>query len=305
MLSTIDLIQHMKDKGIKFTLCDEENAQRILENKSFYFRIAAYRELYPKIKCGTQKGKYQNLDFAYLEELYEIDNKIRNIIMEMCLDIESSIKTQLINYATNNDKEDGYNLVRSYLSSEDPYFYTLKVIQRHKSGEYSRELIKKYYPYFPIWALVEVIPFGTLIHITQYYERTYNQSIMPKNKFMNIIRDLRNASAHGNCLINNINKIMAESKQPDIEIVNFIKGLNAVSNSVRRNHLRRSFVYNIATLLYVYRKLVPLDKQKSRFNQLKLLLNNNLTTNKDYFGSNSGISSVYTFFNTIVDKLAE
>lgn len=115
----------------------------------------------------------------------------------------------------------------------------------------------------------------------------------------------KNASAHGNCLINNINKIMAESKQPDIEIVNFIKGLNAVSNSVRRNHLRRSFVYNIATLLYVYRKLVPLDKQKSRFNQLKLLLNNNLTTNKDYFGSNSGISSVYTFFNTIVDKLAE
>ena len=78
MLSTINLIQHMKDKGIKFELCTETDAQNFLENNCFYFRVAAYRQLYPKIEAGNQKGQYQNLDFAYLMELYRIDNKVRS-----------------------------------------------------------------------------------------------------------------------------------------------------------------------------------------------------------------------------------
>ena len=236
MLSTANLIQHMRNKGIKFVLCKEMDAQKFLENNCFYFRVAAYRQLYPKIEAGNKKGQYQNLDFAYLKELYIIDNKIRSVVMELCLDIENSIKTQLINNVTNNRQEDGYDLVKSYLSLTDPNFYTLKVIQRHKSGEYSKELIKKYYPYFPIWVLVEVIPFGSLIHICQYYEQNYRQKIILKNKFMNIIRDLRNASAHENCLINNINKRMDESKQPDNKIVNFIKDFNVFSAATRRHH---------------------------------------------------------------------
>lgn len=305
MLSTINLIQHMKDKGIKFELCTETDAQNFLENNCFYFRVAAYRQLYPKIEAGNQKGQYQNLDFAYLMELYRIDNKVRSAVMEMYLDIERSIKTRLINDATSNDREDGYNLVKSYLSSTDPYFHTLKLIHQHKSGEYSKELINKYYPYFPIWALVEVIPFGTLIHISQYYEQNYHHDIMPKNKFMNIIRDLRNASAHGNCLINNINKEMEASKQPDNEIVNFIKDLNLFSESSRRKHLRRSFVYNITVLLYVYKEMMSIESQKLKFNQLKELLDNDLMIHKEYFDSNSSIKSVYRFFSQIVDKLAK
>lgn len=305
MLSTANLIQHMRNKGIKFVLCKEMDAQKFLENNCFYFRVAAYRQLYPKIEAGNKKGQYQNLDFAYLKELYIIDNKIRSVVMELCLDIENSIKTQLINNVTNNRQEDGYDLVKSYLSLTDPNFYTLKVIQRHKSGEYSKELIKKYYPYFPIWVLVEVIPFGSLIHICQYYEQNYRQKIILKNKFMNIIRDLRNASAHENCLINNINKRMDESKQPDNKIVNFIKDFNVFSAATRRHHLRRSFVYNITVLLYAYKKLVPREKQEIKFNKLKKLLDNDLTIHKEYFDSNSGIKSVYKFFSLLIDKLVE
>ena len=295
----------MRNKGIKFVLCKEMDAQKFLENNCFYFRVAAYRQLYPKIEAGNKKGQYQNLDFAYLKELYIIDNKIRSVVMELCLDIENSIKTQLINNVTNNRQEDGYDLVKSYLSLTDPNFYTLKVIQRHKSGEYSKELIKKYYPYFPIWVLVEVIPFGSLIHICQYYEQNYRQKIILKNKFMNIIRDLRNASAHENCLINNINKRMDESKQPDNKIVNFIKDFNVFSAATRRHHLRRSFVYNITVLLYAYKKLVPREKQEIKFNKLKKLLDNDLTIHKEYFDSNSGIKSVYKFFSLLIDKLVE
>lgn len=31
------------------------------------------------------------------------------------------------------------------------------MIHKHKSGEYCKNLIEKYYPYFPIWVLVELI----------------------------------------------------------------------------------------------------------------------------------------------------
>lgn len=215
--------------------------------------------------------------------------------MELCLDIENSIKVRLINHIMCNENEDGYELIKSYLASEDPNFYTMKTIQRHKSGEYCKKLIEKYYPYFSVWTLVEVVPFGTLLHLSQYYKKKYHCQIMPKNKFMNTVRDLRNAAAHNNCLINNMIQKMHDSKQTDTRIVNFIKKMNIVSVEVRRRQLRKSFVYNIVTLLYVYDKVMTTDKKKIKFKQLSKLIHSGLTMHKEYFYGNSNIRSVPGF----------
>lgn len=304
MMTVDQLIQHMNKKGIKFELCTEEEAKVFLKETMYYFKVAAYRQLYPKILEGNRKGQYQKLDFAYLKELYNIDASIRNMIRDMCLDIETQIKVKLINSTTQNENEDGYSLVKNYLTSEDKNFHTLKNIQQHKSGEYCRNLIKKYYPFFPIWVLVELISFGTLLHICQYYEDSYKEEIIPKNKFMNIIRDLRNATSHNNCLINNIAEKMDESKHPDIEITNFIKRLNIVSTQTRRKQLRKKFVYNIVVLLFVYCSLIPIEAKRNRIRQLKELMDS-ISTNDEFFKSNPQITSVNNFFNKLIDTLAE
>ena len=71
LLTTDELIAHMKQKGITFQITSEQNAQNFLSQNNYYMKLASYRENYPKYTSGTKTGQYINLDFAYLQELSE------------------------------------------------------------------------------------------------------------------------------------------------------------------------------------------------------------------------------------------
>lgn len=304
ILSTDELIEHMIHKGIKFNIETKEEASNFLQHNNYYFKLAAYRNLYPKISQGDNKGKYQNLEFAYLRELSVIDMYIRYKIMNMCLDIEHAIKVKLVTSVTDNQQEDGYDIVRQFLAKEDRKFHILNSIRRHSSGEYCRSLISKYYPYFPIWVLVELITFGDLLHICHFYEEEYQRSIIPDNKLMNTIRDLRNASAHSNCLLNQLNQRMDNNKQPDSRIVHFVERLDVAGDASRRNNLTKNFSYDIVTLLYVYDSLMPDVSKRKKFNELKGFMDNRVLEHEEYFEKNNSIKSVYDFLYKIIDKLS-
>lgn len=303
LLTTDDLIKHMRIKGIKFNIVNTEQAYEFLTSNNYYFKLASYRSLYSKIPCGRNAGKYQNLEFAYLKELSTLDMHIRYIIVRMCLDIEHAIKVMFVNSVSQNQHEDGYDIVRKYLGKEDAQFYILKSIKQHKSGEYCKSLIAKYYPIFPIWVLVEVISFGDLLRLIHFYEKEYKCMIIPKNKLMNVVRDLRNASAHSNCLLNNLNQRMSDQQQTDIQITRFVQQLNVVKSHSRRNNLRKVFVYDFVVLLYVYDYLVSDAVKEARLRELIAFMNGRAVKHKTYFEKNSIISSAYIFLNQVVDKL--
>ena len=61
MLSTKELIEHMKEKGITFRETSEKEAMDFLENNNYYMKLAAYRANYEKCAEGKRKGMYQNL----------------------------------------------------------------------------------------------------------------------------------------------------------------------------------------------------------------------------------------------------
>ena len=229
---------------------------------------------------------------------------LRYIIVEMCLDIEHAIKVQLINAVTQNSDDDGYQLIKLYLKDEDSSLNILKSIRSHKSGEYCKDLIQKYYPYFPVWVLVELISFGDLLHLCQFYEKIYNCTLIPDNKFMNTIRDLRNASAHSNCLMNKMTVQMEATKQPDSKITCFVKKMPEISATSRAKNLNKTFVYNMVTLLYVYNELMPSVAKQKKYLQLQEFLTGRAIKNKDYFKSNSQITGIYNFLKKVIDNLA-
>ena len=304
-LSIDELIDHMKTRGIKFDIASENDARDFLAHNNYYLKLASYRTLYEKCPQGScREGQYQNLDFGYLKELSTIDMHLRYIIVEMCLDIEHAIKVRLVNAVTQNSDDDGYQLIKLYLKDEDSNFTILKSIRSHKSGEYCKDLIEKYYPFFPIWVLVELISFGDLLHLCRFYEKTYKCSLIPDNKFMNTIRDLRNASAHSNCLINKMTAKMEATKQPDSIITCFVKGMKGISASSRAKNLNKTFAYNMVTLLYVYNQLMPAIAKNKRYLQLQEFLNGRVIKNKDYFKSNTQIVGVYNFLKKVVDNLS-
>lgn len=69
MLNTDELIQHMKDRGVRFDIIKEEEAKDFLTNNNYYMKLAAYRTNYQKRTEGKNAGKYINLEFVYLQEL--------------------------------------------------------------------------------------------------------------------------------------------------------------------------------------------------------------------------------------------
>lgn len=301
-LLTVDqLIDHMKYRGIKFKEISEEEAKIFLNNNNYYMKLASYRANYVKCQSGEREGQYQNLDFAYLKELSTLDMYLRYMIMEMALDIEHAIKVKIIRDVADNPEEDGYNIMKKFLEKNNN-INILKKIKSHKSGEYCKDLIEKYYPYFPIWVFVELISFGDLLYFTSFYENEYNIKII-NNTFMNIVRDLRNASAHSNCILNKMTERIDSTKQINSEISEFVKRMSDVSKQSRKNNLNYKFTYNFICLLYVYDSLMSNTVKQKRYKQIIEFMDGRVKKNKNYFLSNSKILGVYNFNKKVIDNL--
>ncbi len=301
MLSVDEQLQHMKHKGITFHEVSEDEARDFLLHNNYYMKLAAYRENYAKCTSGQRSGQYINLDFGYLKELSTIDMHLRYHILQMCLDIEHAIKVQLLSRIESNPLDDGYEGVKRFLAGESS-FQTLRQIQNRKSGEYCKDLIARYYPYFPAWVFVEVISFGTLLHFCTFYAETYQIPFL-NNAHMNIVRDFRNAAAHSNCLINRIPARLDSTKQPHSDITKFVGSMPNISPSSRKSNLHSKFAYNMVTLLYVYDALVSLPSKKKRYDELTDFMNQRVCKNASYFVTNEKLCSTYRFLKKVLDNL--
>ena len=303
LLSIEELIQHMKNRGITFNEISENDAKQFLQNNNYYMKLAAYRANYDKCDTGKRQGQYKKLDFVYLKELSTIDMYLRYIVMDMCLDIEHVIKVRLIKNITNNPSEDGYDIVRKFIAQDDN-LRILKNIRSHKSGEYCKDLIEKYYPYFPVWVFVELISFGDLLYFCSFYEKIYGVQII-NNKLMNTVRDVRNAAAHSNCLLNKMTEKIDSTKQVNNEISSFIIGMKNISKTSRVNNLSYKFTNSFVTVLYVYDSLMNEIPKQKRYKEIQEFMNGRVVKNKQFFQSNSKIVGVYNFHKKVIDNLVK
>lgn len=303
LLSIEELIQHMKNRGITFNEISENDAKQFLQNNNYYMKLVAYRANYDKCDTGKRQGQYKKLDFGYLKELSTIDMYLRYIVMDMCLDIEHVIKVRLIKNITNNPSEDGYDIVRKFIAQDDN-LRILKNIRSHKSGEYCKDLIEKYYPYFPVWVFVELISFGDLLYFCSFYEKIYGVQII-NNKLMNTVRDVRNAAAHSNCLLNKMTEKIDSTKQVNNEISSFIIGMKNISKTSRVNNLSYKFTNSFVTVLYVYDSLMNEIPKQKRYKEIQEFMNGRVVKNKQFFQSNSKIVGVYNFHKKVIDNLVK
>lgn len=140
-LTSSQLVMKLRDeKGVTFKYITEQEAENFLRNRNNYMRTAAYRKNYSKYEEGLNKGKYINLDFAYLKELSIIDMHMRHLITKMCLDIEHALKVRLLKDAEDNTLIDGYEIVRCFLK-DNPYI--LKKLEATTSSPFTNDLLFK------------------------------------------------------------------------------------------------------------------------------------------------------------------
>ena len=319
MLSVDDLIIHAQDKGIRFEKMSISDAKSYLGKNNNYFKLSSYRKNYDKHLTGKPKDKYIDLDFAYLIELARIDVAVRHILLSMCLDIEHFLKVALITEVEKNmirgTGEDGYKIISDYMidANESNFEERSKTISRRTSAiskklhqnisnPYCGGLLEKYSDDMPIWAFVELISFGDLKDLIGYYSETTQWTPPVDLRSLDRVRQIRNAAAHNNCIINDL-KASKEKIQTPSFITRFVSNCG-ISANMRDKKLSNKRINQIVHLFYVYDKVVTSDNtRKIRLDELNNLLSSRMLEHQDYFQNNKTLVSVHHFFTKIVSYM--
>lgn len=148
MMKISEMVTYLKEKNIKFIECSEVDAEKYLRENNNYFNVTAYKNNFIKYQCGNLKGKFIDLDFAYLKDLSIIDYRVRIVLFKMIIDIEHYLKIRIVNEIEEIFEEDGYNIVNLYLEHD----YNNKKfpksvhnsIMKKVSNDYYKKIFSKY-----------------------------------------------------------------------------------------------------------------------------------------------------------------
>lgn len=305
-LSVTEQIQHMKEKGIRFDIVSEKEAERFLTTNTYYFKIKSYAKNYEKYHGTDKKGTYVNLEFAYLQELSTLDMHIRHFIMALSLDLEHAAKVGLLN-DFNKSGDDGYTIVdlfkRQYPDIDNK-------INDKKNNSFCIDLVNKYNQGdFAIWNIVEVLSLRDFLNLYRVFYEKYPECQTRINLFypFQSVRRLRNAAAHSNCLINSLDKpYTLDEVNINRKVSSFVSKVPGIDNTSRVNHMSNPVIHDFVTLLYMFDIVIESDGiRKHYLDTLNQLINVRMLKNKDFFKSNNGIRYTYSFVKKIVDYLIQ
>lgn len=209
-------IKKLKSLGILFNEIKENEAKEILKNNTYFFKLSSFRKNIPKDSSGNY-----NFEFSALSDLATLDMRLRYMLLPMCLDIEHSLKTDILEKITNDDKEDGYQIMQDFINNHqgdlNKIFTT--VIKRDNTVMPS---FQKYYNDPPVWVCLELMPFGQFSAFVEFYSaRTNDDELRKAGKFIKFTKNVRNKCAHSQPLM--LNLIPRYKLKTERELKNLVK----------------------------------------------------------------------------------
>ncbi len=298
----------MQNKGITFNYDTVLEATDFLENHNYFFKLYAYRANYQKVSAGPRKGQYIHLDFSYLRELSVLDYHLRELILSMSLNIEHALKVILIRDIETNPAEDGYNLVRVWDAQSAKNVPGLKSeiqkVEAQSRTSYCQNLIRKNHGHpYPVWVICELISFGALCKLIKVYDQLYPGRLPFDVDLLFHVRDIRNAAAHNNCLINDLSpaRYAFNLSAQGTKITKSVARIHQISKRTRTQKLSNKPIYDFVSLLYLFPQIVHSDviREKTRHALLDLFLVR-AQRHKDYFLSNATITTTYRFLIYVI-----
>lgn len=300
-LTAKEQVKHSEGKGVQFNDFSKTKAIRYLEENNNYFKLRAFRKNYIK----GEDGKYLHLDFADLVDLAIIDNRLRAILLEMGISIEHFSKVHLLKVLQKSESS-GTQVVTNYVNQlTSSTWETLESeLDKNKYSLYCGNLYKKYLGNkmrCPVWVFIEMVSFGQYLHFYEFCAKrnqSQNKELLRRLYLMRVVKDLRNACAHNNCIINDLRA--QTNREPNEEIQKAFASLG-FSKGVRSKHLKRVAMYQIITTLYAHKEIV-ISPGVHKNIALKLRdLNDRFYRDRDY-SKNDIIKSSFNLLSKTFDK---
>lgn len=296
------MIEHLEEKNVKFNLISKEDAKEILQTSNYFYKITAYRKNFEK----NRFDKYVDLDFKHLQDLATIDMRLRYLVLHMSLDIEHSIKTNILTDITNDENEDGYSIVTDFLAHDNKtisfYMHALR-----KESHYNYGLYVKHHKNPPIWVLFEVLTFGGFVKFVEYFYKRKNRPGKYKEiqQILRYVKNIRNTAAHNSPLLMDIVKTNQISGNKIVRpITVFTNKIDELSRTARKKRLTNRKIHDLTVLFYVHYTYIKSEGIKNaRYGELKKLLERTKRMEGAY-NKQDALKAVYKYFKVLVDFIS-
>ena len=303
LLTISEQIEHLKAKGITFSLMSEQAAADYLENHNNYFKLASYRKNFPKHPAGKKSGQYICLDFGQLVDLAIIDIELRYTLLHLALDVEHYADLDLLrNIAANG--EDGYQIVEDYYNSLSQNQLSIMTgeINRNSTNAYCGGIVQKYSADMPVWAFLEIIPFGRMISFYKFCANRFGDKRMQNNFYLLLTcKDIRNACAHNSCILNDLSTGNAVTKTK-AGVHKALSQISTLSKSTRSKKMSNERIQQIVTLLYTHKTLVTSPGVSQKASYKTAALRARILKNSSYYDKNAQIKTSFDFLITVIDN---
>lgn len=306
LLTVEEQIEHLKSKGVTFELCSEEDAAEYLSERTYFFKIAAYRTLFEKRVGGPRDGQYANLDFGHLKALASLDRDLRYALLPLTLDVEHAARTKLMRAATERGDEDGYALSHDYMAGLNHNE------RRRREGEinmmgndlFCGDLVRKYGGSpadMPIWVLMELFSFGSFIDLYLFCaERWGDREMVHEHYMLRQAKSVRNACAHSSDVLNGIAVVDARIGA-DAAVMRALAEAG-LSHRVRTAKMKNPRIRQITTLMYLHTQLVPEGSGKNSASSNLADLEEKLLEMSNLAPTNDAIQSAMAFLAKLIDS---
>lgn len=223
---------------------------------------------------------------------------MRGIILEIALDIEHYSKLKLLHRLENGEAEDGYSIVNDFMISLGQNRQVLeKRILEKANSSYVGDIIQHYNGNYPAWTLIEIVSFGDYLRFYKFCaNRWNNKDLLNDFYLMKDVKELRNAAAHNNCILNDVT--IKESKHQTNHAVKI--SLKSIKRQRNDKYLAKEKIRQIVTLLYASIHMITSDGVKRKINNQLKFLKNRIYRDYDY-SFNQKLKATFDYLFDVID----
>ena len=319
LLSIEAQIAFIESRNVRFDEMDKDEAEYYLNRRANYFRLRAFRGGFQKFVRGVNYGKYKNLDFAWLVNLIEIDDSLRAIMRNLTSDLEQAARLIILEEVQAHENEP-YGIVREFLQSDDGEKTRRSLngkrdlLEKNELDPFVAGLVKRYGENneYPIWAFLELITFGSLCwfygFVSNRYEseEPYSKRILHQDRHIfQVVKILRNACAHGNCILNGLpnagNASLGNRCTVNWDVKTFVKNIDGINEATIQRFLYDRRLYSIVTTLYAHQLYVEEDPYQRACEQL-VHLADQMEAYRDCCdnGNNDAVFYAFSFLEKVI-----
>lgn len=296
-------VTYLESRGIGFERMDRKEAAAYLRDVGGFMRTAAYKSLFAKERDGHGITRYVGLDFSQLVDLCEIDHDLRHVFLPIALDVEQAAKLALL-YQADRQGENPYDLVGDYfVSLSGGRRARLEAELEDRRGDadvYAGDLIDKYVGDMPVWVIAEILDFGDFLELWRFCaERWRSDDLVQERYLLKDVKELRNACAHGSCVLNGIGAGQTRYPAPDL-LVRAVSATRVGTTADQDRWLNNPRTLEMLATLWCSHELVRSDDRRAEARLGLEALAARCRQHADWYRDNEPLTSCYRYFSGIV-----